>query len=162
MAACQQGDQAQEQDDTKTGEIPVNSVVVPAEDGMERYTATLSIDGMGCAMACGSKINSALAGLGGVSFTDIDFQGADENNSALVEFDPALLNEKDLIKAINDMPGGHYQVTAVQIVHHTPQSEGDKKEDKADKKESAESFSSLKPKLYYTLPNVFAVFSRLF
>ncbi len=126
--------------------------------GGEKYVATLTIDGMGCAMACGSKISGTLAGLEGVSQSDINFVGAGEANTAIVEFDNSKITEAELIRAINEMKGGHYSVEAVHVVHYTPKvaPQGQAEENDSNSK------VSFKPQLQYKLPNVFSIFSRLF
>jgi len=119
---------------------------------MEKYVASLSIDGMACEMACGSKISGTLADLTGVKNTSIEFNGAEEDNFAVVEFDASQISEKEMISAVEGLNNGHYSVKAVKITHFK-KNEKELKEDKV---------GSVNQSFDYDLPNFFSVFSRLF
>lgn len=155
--ACSQG--PVEESVESSSEVQVLRTEMTSETGGERYVATLAIDGMGCAMACGSKISTALAGLDGVVNTDINFIGAGEANSAIVEFDAAQVSEKEMINIVNNLSGGHYEVKNVEIIHYAPASAGQMDAD-SEKKEKMSSFPP--SELDYKLPNIFSVFTRLF
>lgn len=158
LVGCTQSDQAEESKPDEVLGVSIEHVELPAVDGVERYVATLAIDGMGCAMACGSKISGTLAGLEGISKTDINFIGAGESNSAIVEFDVAQIDEEGMIEAVNNMKGGHYEVKKVVVVHYKPAAS-----EATDKQpEEVEKVSMTKPSFSYELPNIFSVFSRLF
>lgn len=118
----------------------------------EKYVASLAIDGMACEMACGSKISGTLAGLNGVKNTSIEFNGAEEENFAVVEFDANEISEKEMIAAVESLNNGHYSVKSVKVTHFTKE----KKEEKKDK------VGSVNQSFDYDLPNFFSVFSRLF
>lgn len=159
FAACSGNQTPDKSSEATKGQVTVEKTVIPAANGEEKYVATLQIDGMGCAMACGSKISGTLAGLDGVNHTDIDFIGAGEANTAIVSFDASVVTESEMIRAVNEMKGGHYEVKHVQVVHYTGTPQGSKtQKQEADE----EKVSILSPKLEYTLPNIFSVFSRLF
>lgn len=159
MSGCtpQEAETAQTEKSEQSG-VQILRTTVESATGAEKYTATLAVEGMGCAMACGSKISGALAGLDGVVKTDVDFQGAGEQNSVIVEYDASKVSESSMIDAVNGLKGGHYEVKSVAVTHHkasgeTPASADENKKDKV---------SSITPKLQYELPNIFSVFSRLF
>lgn len=159
-SSCSQ--QANEGDGTlqeAASQATIDTSVLPSQDGKERYIATLQIEGMGCAMACGSKISGALAGLNGVHETEIDFVGAGETNSAIVSFDASVISEAEMVRAVNEMKGGHYEVKHVQIVHYTPAELNDTIPTGASDEDKVSLFA---PKLDYKLPNIFSVFSQLF
>ncbi len=119
--------------------------------GPERYVATLAIEGMGCEMACGTKIAGVLSGLNGVVSTDIDFKGEGELSNAIVEFDAATLTEKQMIDAVSGLADGHYKVKSVSVVHYKPDANT---KGSSEDKESL----SLRSSLGYKLPNIFSVF----
>lgn len=139
--------------------VPISRTVAVSETGEKKTTATLAVEGMGCAMACGSKISSTLAALDGVNNPDVNFIGAGEDNSVTVEYDASKVTEHEMINAVNGMKGGHYEVKRVMIVQYegkAEQSEAEGDESKKDK------IGGLTPKLRYELPDIFGVFSRLF
>lgn len=157
--SCTQSANDADSNGSQPAQATVEKTVMPSEDGAERYIATLHIDGMGCAMACGTKISGALAGLDGVQKAEIDFVGAGEVNSAVVSFDASVVTEAEMIRAVNDLKGGHYEVKHVNVVHFTPAAVKDATQEDTPENEKVSVFS---PKLDYTLPNIFSVFSRLF
>ncbi len=124
-----------------------------AAEGNEKHTATLAIEGMACEMMCGNKIASALNGLDGVRNTEINFEGEGEINSAVVEYDAAVLSEKEMIAAVNALANGHYKVKSVQVTHHKLADTPAEKNDKTSQYDTS---------LEYKLPNIFSVFSQLF
>jgi periplasmic mercuric ion binding protein len=77
--------------------------------------ADLSIDGMTCAMGCGSTIKSALAKLPGVSGAEVNFTEAGQTNHVVVTYDPARVNDADLVKAVQSIHNGDYKVVSVGI-----------------------------------------------
>jgi Cu+-exporting ATPase len=56
---------------------------------------TLKVTGMHCA-GCASNVEKALKGVKGVSSASIDLKGS----KALIEFDPAVADEKKLMEAV--------------------------------------------------------------
>ncbi|MCA1751606.1 MAG: heavy-metal-associated domain-containing protein [Cryomorphaceae bacterium] len=143
---------------SEQSDVQILRTTVESTTGVEKFTATLAVDGMGCAMACGSKISGALAGLDGVVKTDIDFKGAGESNSVIVEYDASKVSESSMIDAVNELKGGHYEVKSVAVIHHKPAGETPA----ANEDSKKEKVSAIAPKLQYELPNIFSVFSRLF
>lgn len=77
--------------------------------------ADLSIEGMTCAMGCGSTIKSALAKLPGVTDMQVDFTDADQANHVVVTYDPAQVSDADLVKVVQSIHDGMYKVMAVGI-----------------------------------------------
>jgi copper chaperone CopZ len=122
-------------------------------EGSEKHTAILAIEGMACEMMCGNKIASTLSGLEGVRNTEINFEGEGEINSAVVEYDAAVISEKEMITAVNALANGHYKVKSVQVTHHKLAGTAAEKNDKT---------SQYNTSLEYKLPNIFSVFSQLF
>ncbi len=143
--------------DASTTEKENISVTYVEEVGgeKEKYVASLSIDGMACEMSCGSAISSALSGIEGVANTDIEFNGAEEENFAVVEFDSSITGEKEMIEVVEKLANGHYTVNKVKVTHFkVAESDNVPKSDKP--------IGSIHPKLDYDLPNFFSVFARLF
>ena len=109
------------------GEAPVTTTTASA-DGAPRTVnevaissgtpvtmADLSIDGMTCAMGCGSTIKSALAKLPGVSGAEVNFTEAGQTNHVVVTYDPAQVNDADMVKAVQAIHNGDYKVVSVGI-----------------------------------------------
>lgn len=124
-----------------------------AADGAEKYLATISIDGMSCEMMCGSKISSTLASVPGVKNTDIEFNGIEDDNFAVVEYDGTQISEQKLVEAVQSIANGIYNVKAVEVTHYV---------DAEETAEDTEKVSLSAPTLEYKLPNVFSAFARLF
>jgi PBP1b-binding outer membrane lipoprotein LpoB len=139
-------------DSVTTSENETQVTFVEESSDSEKYIASLAIDGMACEMACGSKISGTLADLSGVKSTSIEFNGAEEENFAVVEFDANEISEKEMIAAVEALNNGHYSVKSVKVTHFTKE----KKEEKKDK------VGSVNQSFDYDLPNFFSVFSRLF
>jgi copper chaperone CopZ len=76
--------------------------------------ADLKIDGMTCAQMCGGSIKKALTALPGVASTEIKFDSPDGDH-AVVTYDPASVNDAQLIEAIQALHEGQYKVMAVTI-----------------------------------------------
>ena len=119
----------------------------------ETFVANIAIDGMHCEMGCGGRIAKELNQLEGVKNTDIDFFGEGETNFALVEFDANTVSEQEMIKVVNDLSSGNYNVSAVEVKHIVKSEESAEEEDDA---------SAFNPRVDYKLPNIFSAFSRLF
>jgi copper chaperone CopZ len=101
--------------------MPQVDVVVTHKDmtgEIAKTVANLSIDGMTCSAGCGGKIQQDLRALNGVKITELDFAEGREQNVVSVEFDPALLSEKDLIKCVGNIADGQYHVKAVEVVSY--------------------------------------------
>ncbi len=118
----------------------------------EKYVASLAIDGMACEMMCGNKISSTLAAINGVKHTEIEFNGAEEDNFAIVEYDVEVVSEGEMVKAVEALANGHYKVKSVEVVHYK----------KGDATEEVEEELSYSPHFDYELPNIFSAFARLF
>lgn len=100
---------------TEAAEVPI--VEKHAAGTREMTVARLEVDGMMCEVACGSKIRKELLELGGVANADIDFDADREQNFAEVEFDPRQLTPEDLIRQIQAIADGIYQVKQVEVTH---------------------------------------------
>jgi len=139
-------------DSNTTVENETEVTYVEENADSEKFVASLSIDGMACEMACGSKISGTLAGLDGVKSTSIEFNGAEEDNFAVVEFDADQISEKEMISAVEGLNNGHYSVKTVKITHFK----------KGEEKTKKDKLGSVNQSFDYDLPNFFSVFSRLF
>ncbi len=140
----------------EASEVMTDVVITYTEataDGAEKYLATMSIEGMSCEMMCGSKISSTLAGVPGVKNADIEFNGIEDDNFAVVEYDGTKMSEQQLVEAIHSIANGVYNVKTVEVTHYV---------DAEATTEDAEKVSISTPKLEYKLPNVFSAFARLF
>lgn len=73
--------------------------------------AVLTIDGMVCEMGCANTIQEALASLNGVESCKVDF----EAKEAVVDYDPQIVNDNQIIGAITSIHGGTYTVTKVEV-----------------------------------------------
>lgn len=163
MVACGgQSNQPDEAVSEATSNVTVSHIEKVSQDG-EKFSASLSIDGMACEMMCGSKISSALADVEGVSNAEIEFNGAEEDNFAVVEFDGNQISEQKLIDAVQALANGHYKVKSVEVTHFmAPDGSNSDTESDDVEAEEKQAVSMVKPELEYQLPNVFSALARLF
>lgn len=151
LAACSGSTENAEEKESVSNDVQVTFTEEVGDQ--EKYVANIAIEGMACEMMCGSKISGTLADLEGVNNTSIDFKGEGEINHALVEFDATTISEQEMINAVHSIANGHYKVSSVEVKHI-------KKGDATPAE--AEDASAYSPKLDYSLPNVFSVFTALF
>ena len=100
---------------TEAAEVPITEK--HAAGTRQMTVARLEVDGMMCEVACGSKIRKELLELAGVANADIDFEADRERNYAEVEFDPSQLGAEDLIRQIQAIADGIYEVKQVEVTH---------------------------------------------
>lgn len=84
----------------------------------EHSVAKLEIEGMMCAVACGSKIQKELLELNGVANAHIDFEPERDLNFVEVEFSTDLVSPQDMATKVNEIAGGIYHVNGVDVVHY--------------------------------------------
>lgn len=100
------------------GNMPEVEVVEVSGD-QEKTVADLSISGMSCEMMCVGSIKEKLAGMDGVQSTDFpDFNGEEEINHAIVEFDRSKVSEEEMVTAIQGLFEGVYEVKKVRVEEH--------------------------------------------
>ena len=100
---------------SEAAEVPITEK--HAAGTRQMTVARLEVDGMMCEVACGSKIRKELLELAGVANADIDFEADRERNFAEVEFDPSQLGVEDLIRQIQAIADGIYEVKQVEVTH---------------------------------------------
>ena len=96
---------------------------VAVTEGEPVATADMGITGMTCEMMCGGMIKSALAKVPGVSKAEIAFHDGDAVGHAKVTYDPAKVNDAQLVSAVQSIADGQYKVASIAIVKqvkHTP------------------------------------------
>lgn len=99
----------------------VNVIVEERASDVEKTVAKINVNGMMCEIACGGKIRKELSELEGVASTSVQFNGGENDNYALVEFNPDIISEKLLIETINKISDGRlYSVKDVLITHYVP------------------------------------------
>ncbi len=86
-----------------------------------KTSANIQIEGMMCEIACGGKIKKELYALEGVSKAEIAYHDGDEADFAVVEYDPEVLSESDLIASITSIADGElYAVPKMEVTQFTP------------------------------------------
>lgn len=95
--------------------------VVGITEGTPVATADLSITGMTCEMMCGGMIKSALAKVPGVSEAEIAFHDGDAMGHAKVTYDPAKVDDAELVSAVQALADGQYKVESIAIVKQVKQ-----------------------------------------
>lgn len=104
--------------------MPVEVTVEERVADIEKTVARIGVDGMMCEIACGGKIRKELSELGGVALATIDYDDDAEVNYALVEYNPALVSERELVQTINRIGDGKlYEVTDVLVTRYAPSGE---------------------------------------
>ena len=125
--------------------------------------ADLSVEGMSCEMMCGGSIKKALAALPGVVGTEIKFEEGEAVDHAIVTFDPAQVNDAQLVEAVQKIHDGQYKVMAVnitkQVVGDAPVQEEKRDEKAAEVEGAARSVSAALPAV--VMPSLLRVLSRL-
>ena len=88
---------------------------------VEETVAQLAICGMLCEIACVSKVKKELYDLPGVTRADIQFKEQNKVDTALVVFDPSVIQAETLIATVQAIGDGLYDVKAAQVVHYAPE-----------------------------------------
>lgn len=123
--------------------------VVGISQGTPVATADLSISGMTCEMMCGSMIKSALVKVPGVEKADVAFHDGDALGHASVTYDPAKVNDAELVKTVQALADGQYKVEAIAVVKQVL---GSPSADKGPAKEKSDASASLMPEVH--MPNL--------
>ena len=87
---------------------------------VEETVAQLAISGMMCEIACVSKVKKELYELPGVTRADIQFDERHSIDTALVVFDPSVIQAETLISTVESIGDGLYEVEMAQVVHYAP------------------------------------------
>ena len=80
--------------------------------------ARLEVEGMMCAVACGSKIQKELLELDGVSNAHIDFDAERAENFVEVEFSSERVSPEAMAAKVHEIAGGIYHVNTVDVTHY--------------------------------------------
>jgi copper chaperone CopZ len=101
--------------------LPVEVVVEERVADIEKTVARIGVEGMMCEIACGGKIRKELSELSGVASASVEFMEGESVNYALVEFNPELISERELIETINGISDGRlYNVSEMVITRYAP------------------------------------------
>lgn len=121
----------------------------------EKTVAKIAVDGMMCEIACGGKIRKELSEIQGVASASIEYTEGAELNYALVEFNPELVKEDQLIACINTISDGDlYAVKTMEVIHFSPSEETTQGETEEDGLEMSESS--------FQLPGISNLIQRVF
>ena len=86
----------------------------------ERTEARLAIEGMMCEIACVAKVKKELLELHGVAETRVDFKINSPVDTAYISFDPSKVDAADMVRKVEAIGNGLYQVLSVKVVHYAP------------------------------------------
>lgn len=158
IASCQSGTK---QDNSEQVSVEPKVNVIESED-TPKMVARLSIEGMGCEMACGGAIKKALGDLDGVVATDIDFDSEKETDFAIVEFDDKKVSSDKMVETVSALRKGQYKVSGVTIDKFVPKGSGKAIDQapKSDGKSSAASDKQIDTRSI-TVPNILDILNRL-
>lgn len=123
--------------------------MVGITEGTPVATADLGISGMTCEMMCGNMIKGALVKVPGVEKTDIAFHDGDAIGHAKVTYDPAKVNDAELVKAVQALADGQYKVESIAVVKQVL---GAPSVDKGAAKEKSDASAALLPEV--NMPNL--------
>lgn len=112
IVACGQGPTADQQ--AVVADRTVQEVQISEGEPMAK--ADLTITGMSCSMMCGNMIKSALAKVPGVSAAEVEYTEGTDAGHAKVTYDPAKVDDGQLVSAVRALADGQYGVTAISIV----------------------------------------------
>lgn len=129
---------------------------VAITEGEPMATADLSIGGMSCQMMCANMIKGALAKLPGVSSSEVVYTDGEELGHAVVTYDPAQVDDAQLVSAVHALADGQYTVSAIAIVKQVKQGSADAK---PVKQPTDEASASLIPQV--AMPNLVATLMAL-
>lgn len=111
--------------------------------------ADISITGMVSEVKCVGSIKKLLSAMVGVTEIEIDFNNGKNVNHAKVKFDNKIINDKQMVKAIEKLNAGAYKVEDVDL----------KKLDEKPGKEVT--FITPSGSARFALPNILDVFNIL-
>lgn len=152
MAACSHGPAADQV--ATVADRTVQEVVIT--EGEPMATADLTIGGMSCSMMCGNMIKGALAKVPGVTEAVVDYTDGDALGHAKVTYDPAKVDDAQLVGAVRALADGQYTVSAIAI---TKQVRPSSTSAAPAKKEAGEPTASLLPEV--NMPNLVATLMAL-
>ena len=103
-------------------ECPVEVVHVDRAGTANETVAQLAISGMMCEIACVSKVRKELHDMQGVASAEIRFDADNQVDTALVAYDPTLVQPEELIAKVNGIADGLYAVESAAVIHYAPES----------------------------------------
>ncbi|MCC6839949.1 MAG: heavy-metal-associated domain-containing protein [Flavobacteriales bacterium] len=90
-------------------------VEVVISTGEPMATADLTIGGMSCSMMCGNMIKGALAKVPGVTQAEVEYTDGSETGHAKVTYDPAKVDDGQLVRAVQALADGQYTVSSIAV-----------------------------------------------
>ncbi len=148
------------EDATNDESTAVATEVVEITGSESKTLANLSINGMVCEMNCVSSVKTTLADLDGVNDLEIDFDPARETDVAVVNFDPSKVSEQDMVKAIQALYDGQYEVTNVKIEKYVVGEETSEAEEDSEATTTTE--TGVNTEVNYEFPNIVEFFTQFF
>ncbi|MCH2198207.1 MAG: hypothetical protein MK081_05450 [Flavobacteriales bacterium] len=104
-----------------SAEPPIDVVYTESVADVEKTVATIGVEGMMCEIACGGKIRKELSEIHGVANASIEYNEGENVNYAVVEYNPAKVNETELIRCINTISDGKlYAVKDMEVTRYAP------------------------------------------
>lgn len=122
LAACSHGPAADQATDAAAdvANRTVEEVVITTGEPMA--TAEMEIGGMTCQMMCVSMVKGALSKVPGVTVAEVDFTEGEELGHAKVTYDPAKVDDAQLVGAVRAIADGVYTVPTIAITKQVKQS----------------------------------------
>ncbi|HRN37265.1 MAG: hypothetical protein M9900_13185 [Flavobacteriales bacterium] len=133
FAACSQGPTPDA--GSYAAERTVQEVVIT--DGQPMATADLTIGGMSCSMMCGNMIKGALAKVPGVTQAEVEYTDGSETGHAKVTYDPAKVDDGQLVSAVQSLADGQYTVASIAITKQVKHASTERHEKGASEERSA-------------------------
>lgn len=121
--------------------------------------ADISITGMVCEVNCVGSVKKLLSAMVGVTEIEIDFNSEDKVNHAMVKYDCKIINDKQMVSAIEKLNDGAYKVGEVEVKKFNEKSASSKK--KTEEKEITFTTPSSVGSGGFALPNILDVFNIL-
>lgn len=157
LSACSSATTSTDEAAQASLDLP-RSVTEVVVSGEPVTMADLSISGMTCEMMCGGSIKKALAALPGVTSTEIKFTEGDAIDHAIVTFDPAKVNDAELVKTVQALHEGQYKVSAIAITKQVKGAANSTEEEPAAQGTEVQVSASL-PEL--VMPSLFGFLARM-
>ena len=144
-------------DEVRIQEIETKYNYVGSGEGAP--VAKVMISGMSCERMCVSKVNATVAELPGIMEMDIAFDSEVEIDTLTVSFDPFEVDERDIVKAIEGIAGGVYQVKEVELTKEGPSSSA--KVEKLENERKSNNHRVKAQRARFSVPNIFDMLKRV-
>jgi copper chaperone CopZ len=158
ISSC--GGEKKEKEDKKEEKKEETSQLNLSDKGiMANRLADISIIGMVSEVKCVGSIKKLLSAMVGVTDFEMNFNSTNDVNHAMVKYDVNIINDQEMVNAIEKLNDGAYKVGEIEIKKLEEKSISAKK--KTEEKEITFTTSPSSGSGGFALPNILDVFNIL-